>query len=230
MKPAKSKKRRVISLIIGSSFLMFIGFCFGVLSILYPEYSDPNANAIAMAKNGIEHPYPLVKSSTTSLGDKDPTLESYLKDLKATYVNNLDVSFVDSYSKGTGLGQYNQGYDGDLMSDGTTLNRKRPSINVLSGRSLDDTKRTLAHEYMHHIWYTQFDKSEQIILSSKLITAYSGDAQMQNAMQNYIVNNSLEPTEILSSYCTDSSDSYLTPDILTTCNKYINRSALVMLR
>lgn len=213
MKPAKSKKRYILRYI-------FVAFIFTWAGALLFRDTAKTRTESATASHS---------DATNSFTKQDQVLLGYLKDIKAAYISDLNISYINKYNDGR-TGDYTPPYDGDTIIDETKTNKKIASITILSGRSADETKRTLAHEYIHHIWYTKLNRDEQNILSSNLISSYGKDQGMQAHLLNYSNKNTLTPDELFSAYCADSSDSFLTTDILATCNKYIDRSALVMLR
>lgn len=209
MKPAKSKKRYILRYTIVAFIFTWVG------ALLFRDTAKTRTESTAVSN----------PSATISPIKQDAVLLGYLKDIKATYTSDLNISYINNYNDGR-TGDYTPAYNSDSIINGT----KTAAITILSGRSTDDTKRTLAHEYMHHIWYTKLNRDEQNVLSSNLISSYSKDQGMQAHLLNYSNKGTLTPDELFSAYCADSSDSYLTPEILATCNKYIDRSALVMLR
>lgn len=222
MKPATSKKRRVIKLIIGSALLLFIGFCFGTYISTSAEYGGSNADA---------------KVSTVVLDTKraavqNPDLLSIAKEIGANEISNVDIVYREKMQTPWAKGEYDPAYDGDIMNDGTRPNKRLATIGVLKETSSDAQylKTTVAHEYMHHVWYGLLDVASRDKLASDLVSMYSTDQYMQNRTKKYVDEKMLSSTELLSFYCTEESDPYLTPGILSTCNKYINRSVLTMYR
>lgn len=89
--------------------------------------------------------------------------------------------------------------------------------------------RTIAHEYLHHVWYTVMSKSERNVLAVELNALLEKDLAMQKRVQGYIDRGFMNDSELFTIYCTESSSSYILT-IVDECDKYIDRSQLVLTR
>lgn len=139
-------------------------------------------------------------------------------------MKDVSISYVDGYKDNKRAGEYQYVLDNDgKFSYG--------SITVKRGQDPAYEKVVVAHEYLHHMWESQLDDQAKHALTSQLITLYGKDDWMKNQrVASYSDQNILEPTELYAFYCSESSDRYLSPEILTECGKYINRSTLAFIR
>lgn len=103
-------------------------------------------------------------------------------------------------------------------------------MEIKTGLDPSEFRSTVAHEYMHHIWYAVLDDRIKRKLESDLISNYGLDPIIRNRTAEYTNNQSLHATELFSFYCTESSDMYLSQYTLTQCSKYIKRGQLMMQR
>ena len=71
--------------------------------------------------------------------------------------------------------------------------------------------------------------SKRVDLNEKLEVLLANDPAMQKRVEPYVKIDRLNNSELFSIYCTESTDSYILP-ILDECNKYIDRSKLVLTR
>lgn len=168
-------------------------------------------------------------SAETQAADKpqlkqNPQLLAVAKQVGAKHTNDMGMRYVENYPDPKRLGEYQQYlYDDDSHSHGKMTVRK--------GISGNELKSTVAHEYLHHVWFSRLDQETKDRLTSDLITMYGKDPFMQQrADGHYSQRGMLAPTELFSFYCTESSDYYLTQFTLRQCNKYINRGELTMVR
>jgi len=103
------------------------------------------------------------------------------------------------------------------------------NITIRNNLGINELKRTLAHEYLHFVWFEVMTESERTRLGDALNAAYAKDPDMQIRMDVYIEKGTFQPTELFSIYCTESTDSYMLA-IVQDCNKYIDRSKIVLTR
>lgn len=103
------------------------------------------------------------------------------------------------------------------------------TIYVLQGREQRLTDRTIAHEYLHFIWDEALSDQERVDIDNKTEALYQRDADMQKRMEYYVGKGSFSYQEVFVIYCTESTDSYMLT-IVEVCNKYIDRSKLVLVR
>lgn len=89
-----------------------------------------------------------------------------------------------------------------------------------------------AHEYLHHVRFTVLDDKTKQKLTSDLIAMYGNDDYMHKRMKEYANADAgiLQPTELFSYYCTESSDRYLRRYVLDACKAYIDRDAFNLAR
>jgi hypothetical protein len=216
----KRNKHKFVS--IGSPVLavyMWLGMLFGgiiLVNIGDGTSAGTNAGISAQTTSSIVVP-PL---------EHDPEIIAVLQQIGATHIEAIDERYVDGYNEKLTdqLGKY-QAYinltTGDFLYGTLTVKR---------GQDKNQERDMIAHEYLHHVWFALFDEPTKQNLTSHLITLYGKDLWMQDRVKDYSDNGILQPTELFSYYCTESSDDYLTTYIKDTCNAYINRSALTMLR
>lgn len=91
-------------------------------------------------------------------------------------------------------------------------------------------RRTLAHEYLHYI-VSNMSQTEFSDVSRLVMNIYESDSSLRNRMQPYIQRGDTPGTTALSNelfaiLCTESSDKYLSNELLAYCNKYLNRSKI----
>lgn len=89
--------------------------------------------------------------------------------------------------------------------------------------------RTIAHEYLHHVWYTVMTDADIEKLTIKLKALVVNDSAMQKRIQRYVEYGVFNDSELFSIYCTESSDRYILT-VVEECGKYIDRSKLVLTR
>ena len=116
---------------------------------------------------------------------------------------------------------YVDSYDDSLWTQGRYINYKK-AITIL--KNSVDQFTTISHEYLHYVWYRDNLESDERLVD-ELTGFYHRSRELQDRMANY---QEKEPTEFFSYGCTEWSDRYLTPYIVSQCNKYITRSALRM--
>jgi len=143
---------------------------------------------------------------------QDPGLLSELQSLKATHISDIELRYDDPNAVATQKGSY-----------------KNKVLTVESSVSDEEEIRTLAHEYLHHVWYTVMTFKEHVNLSDRLTILLANDKDMQTRVSPYTETRTLNASELFSIYCTESTDSYML-SIVDECNKYIDRSKLVLTR
>lgn len=143
---------------------------------------------------------------------QEPHLRQLLQSVGATQLEDLTLVYLDEKKYDIQLGEYN----------GTT-------VEVAQGLTPDKELRTVAHEYLHYVWYKIMTTDKRIELNGKLQTLLANDAGMQKRVAPYVKIDRLNNSELFSIYCTESTDSYML-SIVDECNKYIDRSKLVLTR
>jgi hypothetical protein len=140
-------------------------------------------------------------------------------------LKDVSVKYVADYKDGF------QNQAGEYMSyDDSKGNFSYGTLTVKQGLDVEEEKVVTAHEYLHHIWFSELDEQTQRELTSQLMTLYGQDDWFKTRVATYSDTNMLIPTELFSFYCTESSDQYLTPYVIEQCNKYINRGTLQFIR
>ena len=158
---------------------------------------------------------------------KDPAIAAVLQQVGASDVQLIDYQYVDGYNDPAfpdKEGEYQSFINtatGGFVYGKLTLKR---------GMTPENERIIAAHEYLHHVWFKLLDKDTKENLTAHLIGMYGNDGEMHKRVQDYVKNGTLYPTELFSYYCTESSNGYLTQYVLDQCNKYINRSTLVLQR
>lgn len=158
--------------------------------------------------------------------EHDPAIVAILQQVGAKHIDAIDERYVDGYSEKLSdqLGKY------EAYINPTTGDFLYGTLTVKRGQDKNEEKTMIAHEYLHHVWFVLLDEPTKQNLTSHLITLYGKDVWMQDRVRDYSDNGILQPTELFSYYCTESSDSYLTTYVKDTCNAYINRASLLMVR
>lgn len=154
----------------------------------------------------------------------DQTIMNTLSRVGASDTENIETKFVNGYEKYPDRhGEYQSYVD---VSGKWVYG----VLTVKKGVSGSELNTVVAHEYLHHIWFKKLDEKTKYRLTSDLISAYGNDPAMRDRVKSYSDDGILQPTELFSFYCTESSDGYLTEYTLAQCNKYINRSVLTLYR
>ncbi len=102
-------------------------------------------------------------------------------------------------------------------------------ININKNVSEDKLKTALAHEYLHFIWF----EPESLLstdgkLHSELVKLH-GNANFHNHIKSKYIDKGLYHTsELFSFACTEFPDNKLEAYTLEQCNKWIDRSKLVI--
>lgn len=200
---------------------IWLGIVLGALIIVAipdPQTSAANAGINVKQTNAIFTP-----NLTT-----DPAITATLKTVGATDIDGIETKFITNFGKKSvlddQLGQY-QAY-----VDQTTKKWSYGKLLVKKDLHGNQLNVVVAHEYLHHVWFKDLSEKTKIRLTSDLITMYGRDPLMQGRATEYSDKQMLQPTELFSYYCTESSNGYLTKYVLGQCNKYINRGSLVMTR
>lgn len=198
---------------------MWLGIIVGVgIAVVIPDPQVSSANAGINVKQTDS----LFKPSLQS----DATINATLVRVGATDTKWLETKFVAGYDDKTlddQAGEYQAFID-------TSGNWSYGVLTVKQGTAGATLDTIVAHEYLHHIWFKTLDDTTKTKLTSDLITIYGRDPVMQERVKSYAEKQTLQPTELFSYYCTESSDSLLTSYIVSECNKYINRGTLQITR
>ncbi len=198
---------------------MWMGIVSGILlAIALPDPQTSGANA------GIN-----VQQSAALIAPAlavDPTIVASLQRVGATDFGGIETKFVDGYDGNILENQEGQ-YQAFLDATG---NWSYGVMTIKSGLSAQELDSIAAHEYLHHVWFKTLDEETKRRLTSDMITIYGKDPMMHKRVSSYSDKQTLQPTELFSYYCTESSDQYLTDYILAECGKYINRAALTFAR
>jgi hypothetical protein len=84
-------------------------------------------------------------------------------------------------------------------------------------------RSAFAHEYLHHLWANRLTTADQERISRVLSEVYEHDTKMHKIMQSY---GSARDTELFAYYCANTSDTYLSDELLDICGAYIDRRVL----
>ncbi len=173
------------------------------------------------------------KASTASYAPKqDQHLLDRLRTVArdTSLIDKTTIEYVDNYEDGGQRGEHTN------QTGGSSTNwQKVSSITVGRDLSQEEELRTLAHEYLHVVW-VQFGNvgkySNDFVpkLSDQLTSLYNNDQWMQQRMQWYVDHDALSANELFAIYCTESSDAYLSANVLSQCSIYIDRSKLTFVR
>jgi hypothetical protein len=218
------KRSKSFILQIGATVLrgyMLIGL-FGV-ALLVVFTSDP---APATSGSGIN-----VQQSNTILPkdlQHDPKIVGTMQQIGASQksIDEIDERYVAQFRNPKLENQ--GGYYQAVL--GPTGQLSYGMLTIKQGLDPSVERTVIAHEYLHHVWYALLDLKTRESLESDLISMYGRDPWMQERVKGYIDVRELQPTELFSYYCTESSEGYITSFVLTECNKYINRSSLALIR
>jgi hypothetical protein len=156
-----------------------------------------------------------IDSSLRAIGAPDVEISKF----STAYVDTFSSSIVDNQ-----LGLYKSYIN---PTDGKFLYGE---MLIKRGQDPSMERTMVAHEYLHHIWYSSIDEKIKSRLESDLISTYGNDPAIRERTSSYTRAQNLKSTELFSYYCTESSDDYLSGFILEQCNKYINRASLQLLR
>lgn len=217
----KKRKKTVLGRVSANVLKMYMWMGIVLGTLLVVATPDPQSSS-ANAGINVEHTNAIIAPSLLS----DPVIIEALQRVGATDIGGIETKYVDSFedmSLDGQAGRYQAYVDATGKWSYGVLSIKRG----LMGGELDSV---VAHEYLHHIWFKTLDEKTKLRLTSDLITIYGNDPDMHARVATYSDNQSLQPTELFSYYCTESSDGYLTSDVLSECAKYINRSALSFAR
>lgn len=211
---ASKTAKIIIAFVVGLLLIGLIVFFF----IDAEEEIDKTVRRTSRTSQVVEH-----EPETVEGIEQDPELLSILRSLGATALHDVSLRYADNLEEDTD-GEYEEFYnESGEFSHG--------EVAIARGLDAEELKRTLAHEYLHHVWYAVLDENERNELTSYLIVMYGDDEYMkQYTMTDYAEDGVLLPTELFSFYCTESSDAYLHEVVLNSCNEFIDRSKLVMLR
>lgn len=101
---------------------------------------------------------------------------------------------------------------------------------IIKKEALDNkelAKTLIAHEYMHDVWnVSERDKNFSYLkyLSTLMINHYAENANFRTKISWYSDNNYLVPDEMFAIACANSPDEILNGQILTECNKHLDRT------
>lgn len=157
----------------------------------------------------------------------DPHIVDVLHQIGATDIDLIDERYAPSYNDpdySEKWGEY------QAFVNQATQQFAYGKLTVLQGLDPEQEKISVAHEYLHHVWFKLLDVQAKDNLTAQLIGMYGNDPVIRDRVKEYVAAGNLYPTELFSYYCTESSNGYLTQYVLDTCNKYINRSVLRLAR
>lgn len=155
--------------------------------------------------------------------ERDPELVSVLRDIGAADARDISITYMDTLPNQNWLGAYRTytwEADNSFAHGEIKILRAQPDQSTLY--------RTVAHEYLHHVWESKLDRQTRDNLTSHLITLHGRNSYMQQRVNEYSHEGTLLPTEIFAFACTEFSDGWLTEYLINQCNTYINRGALQM--
>lgn len=227
-------KRRLFALMGGIIAVLFVGlFIYTLITAEDETLADTDADYSSRSISSEER-RPATDTDTdllpTSTPSKqlrqDPELLELLRAVGAYYLQNLEFTFVTSYPDGGDTdGEYEEFYYYDDEDEGFDYG----VMTVRRGLDVEEQRRTVAHEYLHHVWYAKLTPTLRNTLTSHLNAMLATDEYMQEYEEQYRDSGGLIPTELFSFYCTEVSDSKLVQFVLDQCNRFIDRSQLVML-
>lgn len=194
---------------------MWLGIILGVLITVVipdPQVSTANAGINVQQTNTLLKPHL----------ESDATINASLAKVGATDTKWVETKFVAGYDDKVLDGQAGE-YQAFIDTAG---NWSYGVLTVKQGTTGNVLDVVVAHEYLHHVWFKALDDGTKTKLTSDLISIYGKDPVMQDRVKSYAERQTLQPTELFSYYCTEASDSLLTPYIVSECNKYINRGVL----
>lgn len=160
------------------------------------------------------------KNAKTRTGQPEDLLRM-ADDIGLKHIRKTNLAYADNLSFGTfeAAGTYNNGDYGD--PDGRTIR--------ISKDWDDTTKRTiLAHEYLHYIWFNSAVLQNDFKLEQRLMHMYDNIPWLRDRLSQYRSNKIVSRTELFSYVCTEVSDGHMDEYVLQQCNKWLNRSKLVM--
>lgn len=157
---------------------------------------------------------------------RDADIDQALHQVGATdaKIAKFSTEYVDSYAAEGQWGLY------QTYINPTTGKFLYGKMTILKGLNQNDYLSSVAHEYLHHVWFALMDEPTKTKLTSDLIAMYGNDSPVRSRAKWYSDEQKLQPTELFSIYCTESTDGYLTGYVRSECEKYINRNAFLMLR
>jgi len=198
---------------------MWLGIILGVLiTVVIPDPQVSTANAGI----NVQQTNTLFKPDLQS----DATINASLAKVGATDTEWVETKFVAGYDDKVLDGQAGE-YQAFIDTAG---NWSYGVLTVKQGTTGNVLDTVVAHEHLHHIWFKALDDGTKTKLTSDLISIYGKDPVMQERVKSYAEKQTLQPTELFSYYCTEASDSLLTPYIVSECSKYINRGVLQFVR
>ena len=198
---------------------MWLGIMLGTLILVMipdPQVSTANAGINVQQTNTLFKPHL----------ESDATINLSLAKVGATDTKWVETKFVTGYKDKVLDGQAGE-YQAFIDTAG---NWSYGVLTVKQGTTGKVLDVVVAHEYLHHVWFKALDDPTKTKLTSDLISIYGKDPVMQDRVKSYAEKQTLQPTELFSYYCTEASDSLLTPYIVAECNKYINRGVLQFIR
>ena len=218
LKSRKKKPLNKISVNVLRTYMWF-GIILGALIVVV--IPDPQIST-ADAGINVQQTNTLFKPNLQS----EAIINATLAKVGATDTKWVETKFVPSYDNkilDDQAGEYQAFID-------TAGNWSYGVLTVKQGITGNMLDTVVAHEYLHHIWFKALDDGTKTKLTSDLISIYGKDPVMQERVKSYSEKQTLQPTELFSYYCTEASDSLLTPYIVSECGKYINRSVLDLIR
>jgi hypothetical protein len=217
----KSRKKKPLNKISANILrtYMWLGIIFGVFITVVihdPQVSTANAGINVQQTSALLKPHL----------ESDVTINASLAKVGATDTKWVETKFVAGYDDKVLDGQAGE-YKAFIDTVG---NWSYGVLTIKQGTTGNVLDTLVAHEYLHHIWFKTLDSETKTKLTSDLISLYGKDPVMQELVKSYAEKQTLQPTELFSYYCTETSDSLLTPYIVSECNKYINRGTLQLTR
>ena len=163
--------------------------------------------------------------------------ESISEDYSNTYQNPVLLAILQEIQPKSGYNDLSLKWTDDPITDcgwvesaGCYVGEGNShTIYILNNSPEKTVKNTMAHEYLHYVWYKENLESKGNLVSL-LENFYASSPTLRQRIDPYYTKdgNALEATEIFSYSCTEINDGSL-GEIATWCNKYIDTQSVPVL-
>jgi len=154
---------------------------------------------------------------------QDPELLAKFKYRGAEYTDKINLIYIDSISIVPNLDLPNE----ELYSGLNQHNALEDTIYIKIGLDPAYENITIAHEYLHYIWYTYLSNTEKETILEQAKQIAENDWYIARRISYRTNNESSTENELFPMICTERADRFIT-SMLYVCNKYIDRSKLLL--
>lgn len=205
-------------LLFAVALLTFTGYS------LYKDHQYATSNT-APAEQQAKKTTPTKEECKVPPLQHDGDLEARLTRMGAKNLDRIILAYDDSLSEDGADRRGTYGSVSITLTDNCGKQHQRPIVDEIRVNT-NAADAVLAHEYLHYI-YRHMNSEERNAMIAVLMNRYNRDSRLQSHLKTsgYTQQEIASGNEQFAYYCTSFSDSHIGPEILSWCNKYIDRNS-----